>query len=136
MRRLTWHGAGHPASRSRRHFDGRCDPFFIKYEDIEIVRVGDAIGGRCATGNRLAGRLRDIIFKGQTANYIVSMTDGSEIVASASPRDSDDRSGEDVSILLAGSGRHVLSGSMGASADCAAPLALSLLAGPGVLFIC
>ena len=37
--------------------------------------------------NRLTGMLRDIIFKGQTANYIVQLPDNTEIVASRSPRD-------------------------------------------------
>ena len=29
--------------------------------------------------------LRDVIFKGQTANYIVVLTDGSEIIVSSAP---------------------------------------------------
>jgi molybdopterin-binding protein len=36
--------------------------------------------------NQLPGKLRDIIFKGQTANYIVTLADGVEIIASATPR--------------------------------------------------
>ena len=59
--------------------------FSIKYEDMEIGRGGPAAPGEGL--NRVPGRLRDIIFKGQTANYIVSLEDGQELVASASPRD-------------------------------------------------
>ena len=50
-----------------------------------------------ATGhNRLAGRLRDVIFKGQTANYIITLPDGIEIVASGTPRTMTLRPGEPV----------------------------------------
>jgi ABC-type Fe3+/spermidine/putrescine transport system ATPase subunit len=66
--------------------------FLIKYEDIELsaAQEGEA--------NVLSGLLRDIIFKGQTANYIVSLKDGSEIIASASSRDQKVRTGETVAI--------------------------------------
>jgi putative spermidine/putrescine transport system ATP-binding protein/spermidine/putrescine transport system ATP-binding protein len=66
--------------------------FLIKYEDIELT------GPQAHDGNVLAGRLRDIIFKGQTANYFVSLKDGSEIVASASSRDQKVGIGETVAI--------------------------------------
>ncbi|CAN5170001.1 ABC transporter ATP-binding protein [soil metagenome] len=58
--------------------------FSIKYEDVEIV-PGSVCDKSAATA--LPGRLRDVIFKGQTANYIVALDDGGEIVASGSPRD-------------------------------------------------
>lgn len=55
--------------------------FCIKYEDVEVSSVRAAPGA--ASGhNRLAGKLRDIIFKGQTANYLVTLDNGVEIVAS------------------------------------------------------
>jgi ABC-type Fe3+/spermidine/putrescine transport system ATPase subunit len=57
----------------------------IKYEDLEIARAG-ANGVPLEGRNQLPGKLRDIIFKGQTANYIVAIADGVEIVASATPR--------------------------------------------------
>lgn len=59
--------------------------FAIKYEDVEIARPGaaDGLAGR----NRLKGTLRDIIFKGQTANYMIALEQGPEIVASATPRE-------------------------------------------------
>lgn len=67
--------------------------FLIKYEDIEVLP-----GASGAGGNRLTGRLRDIIFKGQTANCIVSLADGSEITANASSRDQKVGIGETVTI--------------------------------------
>jgi ABC-type Fe3+/spermidine/putrescine transport system ATPase subunit len=66
--------------------------FLIKYEDIELATAQEG------EANVLSGRLRDVIFKGQTANYIVSLEDGSEIIASASSRDQKVRTGETVSI--------------------------------------
>jgi hypothetical protein len=57
--------------------------FSIKYEDVEIVpKTGEA----SRQGTSLAGTLRDIIFKGQTANYFVRLSNGAEIVASGTPR--------------------------------------------------
>jgi ABC-type Fe3+/spermidine/putrescine transport system ATPase subunit len=71
--------------------------FLIKYEDIEVV--GDGGKDRNTRGsNSLKGRLRDIIFKGQTANYIVTLADGMEIIASASSRDHKVSIGEAVSL--------------------------------------
>lgn len=57
----------------------------IKYEDIKVSPDTGTPGSRDGV-NRLRGRLRDIIFKGQTANLLVQLPDGSEIIASASPR--------------------------------------------------
>lgn len=72
--------------------------FLIKHEDIEVA--GAAGKGRSdhRSGNSLEGRLRDIIFKGQTANYIVSLANGAELIASASSRDHKVGIGEAVSL--------------------------------------
>lgn len=72
--------------------------FLIKYEDIEVSAQSRARKGDNGKDNVVSGHLRDIIFKGQTANYIVSMKDGSEIIASASSRDQKVRIGETVAI--------------------------------------
>jgi hypothetical protein len=40
--------------------------------------------------------LRDIIFKGQTANYLITLDNGAEIVASGAPREMNLRPGEEV----------------------------------------
>lgn len=60
--------------------------FAIKYEDVEIARP-DSLNGAAGSRNQLPGRLRDIIFKGQTANYMITLDNGTEIVASATPRE-------------------------------------------------
>lgn len=89
---LTWRGhrlhLPHPGGIKA----GDDVRFFIKYEDIEVTPE------RTAPGNHVGGHLRDIIFKGQTANYIVSLADGSEIIASASSRDQKVTIGEAVSV--------------------------------------
>jgi hypothetical protein len=68
--------------------------FSIKYEDLEIAR-GDS---RPAGLNSIPGTLRDIIFKGQTANYLVLLKDGSEIVVSGAPRELHLQPGEAVTV--------------------------------------
>jgi putative spermidine/putrescine transport system ATP-binding protein/spermidine/putrescine transport system ATP-binding protein len=59
--------------------------FSIKYEDLELSPAGDGID--LSRRNALAGTLRDVIFKGQTANYIVRLDGGGEITVSGAPRD-------------------------------------------------
>ena len=59
--------------------------YFIKHEDLEIVA---AVGGSGASPetNEVTGSLRDIIFKGQTANYIVALPSGTDLIVSGTPR--------------------------------------------------
>jgi hypothetical protein len=58
--------------------------YFIKHEDLEVMPAGH--NGVIANDlNQVAGTLRDVIFKGQTANYIVVLEDGSDIVVSGAP---------------------------------------------------
>jgi putative spermidine/putrescine transport system ATP-binding protein/spermidine/putrescine transport system ATP-binding protein len=59
--------------------------YFIKHEDLEILPPH--INGTAADGlNEVRGVLRDIIFKGQTANYIVTVPAGGDLVVSNTPR--------------------------------------------------
>ena len=59
--------------------------YFIKHEDLEIVP--DKVNGIAANdANQVRGTLRDIIFKGQTANYIVVLPEGGDLVVSDTPR--------------------------------------------------
>jgi putative spermidine/putrescine transport system ATP-binding protein len=59
--------------------------YFIKHEDLEIVP--DKVNGIAANDvNQIRGTLRDIIFKGQTANYIVVLPEGGDLVVSDTPR--------------------------------------------------
>jgi hypothetical protein len=66
----------------------------IKFEDLEIARGVD--GFDRDRRNCLNGTLRDVIFKGQTANYIIALGDGSEITVSGTPRGLDLRTNEPV----------------------------------------
>jgi putative spermidine/putrescine transport system ATP-binding protein/spermidine/putrescine transport system ATP-binding protein len=92
--RMDWHGTSLRVPGPR---DGRVGgkvQYSIKHEDLELARGSDRLDdvGR----NRLSGTLRDIIFKGQTANYMVALNDGSEIVISGTPRGLDLRPNDPV----------------------------------------
>jgi ABC-type Fe3+/spermidine/putrescine transport system ATPase subunit len=59
--------------------------YFIKHEDLEVAPAG--LNGVIANDlNQVSGTLRDIIFKGQTANYIVALPQGGDLVVSDTPR--------------------------------------------------
>jgi putative spermidine/putrescine transport system ATP-binding protein/spermidine/putrescine transport system ATP-binding protein len=83
--RMEWRGCSLMVPRPGPLTSGSRVLLSIKYEDLEIAQAG-ANGVSLAGHNQLPGVLRDIIFKGQTANYIVAVADGVEIVASATPR--------------------------------------------------
>ena len=69
----------------------RC---FIKHEDLEIVSATAA--GSAPDLNQVSGCLRDVIFKGQTANYIVALGSGADLIVSGTPRASTLRAGDSV----------------------------------------
>jgi putative spermidine/putrescine transport system ATP-binding protein len=94
--RFDWRGTFLTVPKPRRGQPGAAAQFSIKYEDLEVAR-GDG-GAGLAGQNSLAGTLRDIIFKGQTANYIVLLKDGTEIVVSGAPRELHLRPGEAVTV--------------------------------------
>lgn len=79
--RMEWNGTSLVVPRPRDGAPGDRILFSIKYEDVDISPTGAVAGD-----NRLTGRLRDVIFKGQTANYIIVLPDGTEITASGRPR--------------------------------------------------
>jgi putative spermidine/putrescine transport system ATP-binding protein/spermidine/putrescine transport system ATP-binding protein len=83
---LKWRGQTLAVPKREDLSAGDAMRFSIKYEDVEIVSARPGMNGH-AGQNCVPGRLRDIIFKGQTANYIVQLPDDTEIVASRSPRD-------------------------------------------------
>jgi ABC-type Fe3+/spermidine/putrescine transport system ATPase subunit len=60
--------------------------FMIKHEEVQ-VEIAAKKSAIPANHNHLRGKLRDIIFKGQTVNYLIDLEGGMEIVASGSPRD-------------------------------------------------
>ena len=82
--RMDWKGTSMIVPRPRDGRLGGAMQYAIKYEDLEVTRGVN--GFDPADRNWLSGTLRDVIFKGQTANYIVVLSDGSEIIVSSAPR--------------------------------------------------
>jgi putative spermidine/putrescine transport system ATP-binding protein/spermidine/putrescine transport system ATP-binding protein len=83
LARIEWKGTSMLVPRPRDATPGAAIQFAIKYEDLEVAR---GVNGFDPTNrNWLTGRLRDVIFKGQTANYIVVLEDGTDIVVSGDP---------------------------------------------------
>jgi hypothetical protein len=78
---MDWKGTTMLVPKPRDGRPGGAVQYAIKYEDLEVTRGVN--GFDPADRNWLAGTLRDVIFKGQTANYIVVLTDGSEIIVSS-----------------------------------------------------
>ncbi len=84
MARMDWKGTTMLVPKPRDGRLGAAVHYAIKYEDLEVTRGVN--GFDPADRNWLPGTLRDVIFKGQTANYIVALSDGSEIIVSSAPR--------------------------------------------------
>jgi len=61
--------------------DGAVE-YFLKSERIAIAPAG---APPAAGWNNVEGTLRDIIFKGQYADYLVDLANGAEIVVSGAP---------------------------------------------------
>ena len=93
---FNWKGTALAVPAPRNGQPGAPAQFSIKYEDLEIAR-GDGGSGQAGL-NAIAGTLRDIIFKGQIANYLVLLKDGSEIVVSGAPRELHLQPGEAVTV--------------------------------------
>lgn len=80
--RVAWNGTelltpSPPGTRQ-----GDAVDYFLKCERIAVAPVAEAPpSGRV---NRVEGELRDIIFKGQTADYLVTLDNGAELVVSES----------------------------------------------------
>ena len=92
--RIDWKGTSMLVPRPRDADPGATIQYAIKYEDLEVAR--GANGFDPTHRNWLCGRLRDVIFKGQTANYIVVLSDGSDIVVSGAPHGMDLKPSEPV----------------------------------------
>lgn len=76
--RLDWGGAALIVPRPSGANAGDGVDYFVKCEHLSIAPAAAPAGA----GNRLDGTLRDIIFKGQVADYMVTLSDGTEIVVS------------------------------------------------------
>jgi ABC-type Fe3+/spermidine/putrescine transport system ATPase subunit len=86
LARIEWKGASMLVPRPSGASPGEPIQFSIKYEDLEVA--AGVNGFDPGSRNWLSGRLRDVIFKGQTANYIVVLEDGTDIVISGTTRGS------------------------------------------------
>ena len=71
--------------------------YFVKHEDLQIDLAASA-GTERSGVNRLTGMLRDIIFKGQTANYIVALPTGEDLIVSGTPRAALARANDQVAV--------------------------------------
>lgn len=97
---LDWKGRQIRVPVLARVKSGEKVRFSIKCEDVDIVPAKVAASTKDGF-NRVGGYLRDIIFKGATADYIVLLDDGQVIVASRSPRNVGISVGEQVTVQWA-----------------------------------
>lgn len=82
--RLDWQGLGVTVLCPANAKAGDAVEYFIKSERIAIDSPG-AGQDENAGLNRLVGTLRDVIFKGQYADYFVILANGAELMVSGSP---------------------------------------------------
>jgi ABC-type Fe3+/spermidine/putrescine transport system ATPase subunit len=85
LARMSWNGKDLLVPRPAGAVPGDKVRYFIKHEDLEIAPPR-ANGAAANDVNEVHGMLRDIIFKGQTANYIVALPEGGDLVVSDTPR--------------------------------------------------
>ena len=81
--KLDWNGLEILVPRPEGAAAGDPAEYYLKSERIGIAPAGPAPAA--AGDNRLEGTLRDIIFKGQYADYLVDLANGAEIVVSDAP---------------------------------------------------
>jgi putative spermidine/putrescine transport system ATP-binding protein/spermidine/putrescine transport system ATP-binding protein len=79
--RVDWNGIEVIAPRPEKYSEDKPVVYFLKYERITIGQPGDASGDR-PNMNRIAGTLRDTIFKGQVVDHFAVLPNGAELVAS------------------------------------------------------
>jgi ABC-type Fe3+/spermidine/putrescine transport system ATPase subunit len=79
--RVDWHGLTVVARRPDGAKQGDEVELFLKSEHISIA-VADAGGG---FDNCIEGTVRDIIFKGQIADYLIQLPNEAELVVSGPP---------------------------------------------------
>ncbi len=85
LARIGWGGSTLVVPRPAGADRGASVSYFIKHENIAL-EIGTASGPVANGVNRLAGVLRDVIFKGQTASYIIALPTGDDVVVSGTPR--------------------------------------------------
>jgi ABC-type Fe3+/spermidine/putrescine transport system ATPase subunit len=82
---VDWDGLGLVARAKEGVASGDLVDLYLKSERITLSASQDSPQGEGAAENRLEGRVRDIIFKGQFSDYFVRMKNGVELVVSAPP---------------------------------------------------
>ena len=75
---LDWNGVRLAVSAPRGASVGDRVDCFVKLEKMRVVAPGGAAAGE----NRVPGTLRDIIFKGSTADYLITLDNGAELMVS------------------------------------------------------
>jgi len=90
--RLAWGGVELVVPAPAGAASGANAEYFVKSERIAVARAD----GRPpeAAVNGLEGTLRDVIFKGQTADYLIALDNGIELVASEASAATPARRGE------------------------------------------
>jgi len=78
--RVDWNGIDVRVPRPDGVPDGAAVDCFVKCEKMRLLRPGEP--GLADAYNRVPGVLRDIIFKGATADYLVGLDNGAELMIS------------------------------------------------------
>jgi len=81
--RIDWDGLAVVVPRPAAANAGDRIEYYLKSERISIAPASAPAAG--GVENRIEGTLRDVIFKGQYADYLVDLANGAEIVVSAAP---------------------------------------------------
>lgn len=76
---------------------GKTVDYFVKCERISVASQSSADSD--GEHNRLDGNLRDVIFKGQTADYFITLANGAELIASVASQTPTLKRGDAVSAV-------------------------------------
>jgi len=93
--RIDWKGIEVVVPAPAGAAPGDMAEYFIKCERIAVTS-GDAPSG--GDENRIEGRLSDVIFKGQTADYLVTLPNGAQLTVSDASQRSEFRRGDAVAV--------------------------------------
>ena len=80
MAQIDWQGVSVSVPRPAGVADGAAVDYFVKCEKMRLAMPDAPVSPE--PENRLAGQLRDIIFKGSTADYLVGLDNGAELMVS------------------------------------------------------
>ncbi len=84
---IDWNGVDLMVPRPKGLTDGADVDYFVKCEKMRIARSGMA--PLADPVNRISGTLRDVIFKGTTADYLIGLDNGAELMVSEASEDID-----------------------------------------------